>query len=149
MSFNINSLLSGGVDKIVDSVGNAIDKLVTSDEEKLQLKNQLAKIKISEKENMEKIFLEDKESARNREVELAKSNTSNRTQPLLAIFGVVSFVVLIFYILYKGLGDLNSNEALLVGTLLGSMSSIAKDIYGYYFGSSKSNDDNVLKLFKG
>ena len=35
-------ILTGG---LVDSVGNAIDKLVTSDEERLSLKNELTKIK--------------------------------------------------------------------------------------------------------
>lgn len=42
-------ILSSGVDKVVDSVGNAIDKLVTSDEEKLQLKNELANIEVQAK----------------------------------------------------------------------------------------------------
>ncbi len=37
-------IFSGGVDKVVSSVGGAIDSLVTSDEERLTLKNELAKI---------------------------------------------------------------------------------------------------------
>ena len=36
-------LFSGGVAKVVDSVGNAIDKLTTSDEEKQKLKIELEK----------------------------------------------------------------------------------------------------------
>jgi hypothetical protein len=36
-----SSILSGGVDKIVDSVGTAVDSIVTSDEERLILKNEL------------------------------------------------------------------------------------------------------------
>ena len=43
---NIASILAGGIDKVVDSVGNAIDKLVTSDEERLQLKNALMEAKL-------------------------------------------------------------------------------------------------------
>ncbi len=35
--------ISGNASKIIDSVGNAIDKLSTTDEEKMQLKNELAK----------------------------------------------------------------------------------------------------------
>lgn len=42
-------ILSSGVDKVVDSVGNAIDKLVTSNEEKLQLKNELTNIEVQAK----------------------------------------------------------------------------------------------------
>ena len=52
------SLISGGVDKVVDSVGTAIDKLVTSDEEKLQLHNELAKIKLEAELNAQKLELE-------------------------------------------------------------------------------------------
>lgn len=37
---------SSSASAIVDSVGNAIDKLVTSDAEKLQLKNELVKIQL-------------------------------------------------------------------------------------------------------
>jgi len=40
------SLISGGVDKIVDSVGTAIDRVVTSDEERLKLQNELVQIKL-------------------------------------------------------------------------------------------------------
>ena len=47
------SILSGGVDKIVDSVGTAVDKIVTSDEEKLILKNELVKIQLDAKYKQE------------------------------------------------------------------------------------------------
>ena len=40
------SIFSGGIDKVVDSVFNGIDELVTSDEEKLALKNELIKAKM-------------------------------------------------------------------------------------------------------
>ena len=48
-----STMLSGGVDKIVDSVGTAVDKIVTSDEEKLILKNELARIQLDAKYKQE------------------------------------------------------------------------------------------------
>lgn len=42
---NVLDIFGGGVDKVVTSVGNAIDQLVTSDEERLVLQNELTKIK--------------------------------------------------------------------------------------------------------
>jgi len=42
----LSEIFSSSASAIVDSVGNAIDKLVTSDEEKLQLKNELVKIQL-------------------------------------------------------------------------------------------------------
>lgn len=37
-------LFSGGIDKVISSVGEAADRLVTSDEERLKLRNELALI---------------------------------------------------------------------------------------------------------
>lgn len=42
----LSEIFSSSASAIVDSVGNAIDKLVTSDAERLQLKNELVKIQL-------------------------------------------------------------------------------------------------------
>ena len=42
----LSEIFSTSAGAIVDSVGTAIDKLVTSDEERLQLKNELVKIQL-------------------------------------------------------------------------------------------------------
>lgn len=39
-------LFAGGVDKVISSVGEAADRLITSDEERLTLKNELALIQV-------------------------------------------------------------------------------------------------------
>ncbi len=51
-------LVSGGVDKIVDSVGTAVDKLITSDEERLLLKNELVKIQLAAQHDAKKMELD-------------------------------------------------------------------------------------------
>lgn len=38
------NLFTGGIDKVISSVGEAADRLITSDEERLKLKNELALI---------------------------------------------------------------------------------------------------------
>jgi hypothetical protein len=52
------SLISGGVDKIVDSVGSAIDRVVTSDHERLQMQNELAKIQLDAARDAQRMELE-------------------------------------------------------------------------------------------
>ena len=42
----LSNLMSSGIENVVSSVGDAIDKNVTSDEEKLILKNQLKEIEL-------------------------------------------------------------------------------------------------------
>ena len=57
MSF-ITDIFSSSVGSVVDSVGSAIDKLVTSDAEKLALKNELIKIQTDAKLKEQEIELE-------------------------------------------------------------------------------------------
>jgi len=45
----LKELLSSGIDSIIDSVGNALDKLVTSDEERQELKNEIEQIRLDAK----------------------------------------------------------------------------------------------------
>ena len=44
---NIQTLLAGGIDKVIDSVGNALDRLVTSDAEREEIKKELEQIKLN------------------------------------------------------------------------------------------------------
>ena len=51
-------IISGGVDKIVDSVGNAIDKNFTTDHERMKMQNDLEKIKLEAKLSAAKLEAE-------------------------------------------------------------------------------------------
>lgn len=58
----LTDIFSSTASGVIDSVGNAIDKMVTSDAEKLELKNQLEKIRIDALERAEQQAIEaDKE----------------------------------------------------------------------------------------
>lgn len=49
-----SNIISGGVDKVVDSVGKVIDETFTSDDERLEAKNKLETIRYSAKLEMQK-----------------------------------------------------------------------------------------------
>lgn len=70
MSF-IGDFFSSGVGSVVDSIGGAIDSLVTSDEERLTLKNELVKIKAQ-------AVLETKKIEAQYEQEITKRNDSDQ-----------------------------------------------------------------------
>lgn len=90
-------------------------------------------------------YYKDVADARSREIELVKAGAKNYTQNILAYIGVSSFFFIVGYLIVKGLGNMDSQSAYIVGTMTGLSGSIAKDIYGYYFGSSKgSQDKNTL-----
>ena len=54
----LSDIFSSTASSVVDSIGNAIDKNITSDEEKLQLKNELIKIKLEASHKAEEQALE-------------------------------------------------------------------------------------------
>lgn len=65
-------LFSSGVNGVVSSVGDAIDKVITSDEERLKLRNELVKIE-------EQAKLDSKELDLKYEAEITKRNASDQT----------------------------------------------------------------------
>ena len=128
-----SDIFSSGVSGVIDSVGNAIDKLSTSDEEKLQLKNELQveldsfkATQLTHVENMEKEV-----SSRHKADMVSDSWLSKNVRPLSLIFLTVSTVVLAYATIFSDLteGQVNSLEGwipLLQSLLLGC--------YGFYYG---------------
>ena len=90
--------------------------------------------------------VKDKESARNREVEALKSGSGNTTQNLLAIIGVLAFFGLAFYVVTVGIPNMSKEESFIIGTVVGSVMMIGKEIYGYYFGSSSGSKEKTRQM---
>jgi hypothetical protein len=88
----LTSLLSGGAGDLVKSVGGVVDDLVTSKEEKLQLKNELEKIIIEANKVQQ-------EAVTSRWEADMKSGSwlSKNVRPLTLIFLTCIFVVLSFF----------------------------------------------------
>ena len=96
----------------------------------------------------EELRVEDVSSARTREVEALKSGSKNYIQSALAIIGVLAFFGFSGYVVKYGLADMSKESAMIVGTVIGSVMMIGKDIYGYYFGSSSGSKEKT-KMMKG
>ncbi|MCW8932180.1 MAG: hypothetical protein OQL19_18345 [Gammaproteobacteria bacterium] len=134
------SLFSSGASTVIDSVGNAIDKLVTSDEEKITLKNELAS-------SMNKFTLEMEAKSNEFEQEITKRWVSDNehiitrlVRPLSYSFVLVVFAVVIFA--DGNIGEFAINQAYIpvIETLLATM-TVA------YFGSRGA--EKTMKHFKG
>jgi hypothetical protein len=147
------SFLTDGASTLVDSIGNAIDKNITSDEERLKLRNELTNIN---KEFMikayefqakeDEITQKDRESARLRETELAKAGQSNYTMTALVVIALLGTGWIIWFLLSK---DIRERE--LAFMILGFVIAIVKDIFGFYFGSSRGSslkDDTIRQISK-
>lgn len=97
MSFNISDFFTSGASTLVETVGTAIDKLVTSDEEKLVLKNKL-------QEAMNEYNLEIEQKWVQHEQEITKRWQSDNEHLLTRLVRPLSFawVVILFSVVVIG-----------------------------------------------
>lgn len=148
-----------GADKLVDSIGNGLDKLITNKEELAKVKLEVEKEvnrhleeRSRQESDLTKAYLADTDSARNREIETTRAGSANIVQASLAFVGVaVCLAVFSYMLIAKNLKEMESEESFIMGSLIGLLGAILKDIYGYYFGSSSgsaSKDITIKKLQK-
>ena len=134
MSFwaSVKGFFSGSAGTIIEKTGEAIDRLVTSDEERLILKNEMAKIVNDEiKENHRHIeALESEVTSRHLADMKSDSWLSKNIRPLTLIFLTVAVVALAYLTVFKA--DVNP-EALEMW--IGLFTGLLMLVYGFYFGS--------------
>lgn len=140
----IKRLLSGS--KLLESAKDIIDEIVTTKEEKLQLQAKFQELINEHEQSLINAEVDDRKSARQREVDALRSGSRNLTQNILAYLGVGSFFGITAYMISHGLGDMNSEASFIIGNVTGMAAAIAKDVYGYYFGSSKGESDAKTRM---
>lgn len=90
------NIFSSGVSGVIDSVGTAIDKLVTSDEEKMQLKNELIKIELEAKNKADELnFKYEEEVTKRHRADMTSDNwISKSIRPITLIFILIMYSLL-------------------------------------------------------
>ena len=79
----------------------------------------------------------DRDSARSREVEIAKSGKSDWLFNITGLVGLGSFGVIIWAILYLDIPETNKE---LFYHLIGIVEGVSLSIFGYYFGTSMKDE---------
>lgn len=120
--------LSGGP---LAAIGTLIEGDATiSPEEKAQLHQELVE--------MYELEVADRDSARNREVEMAKSGKFDFLFNLTGLVGLGAFGIVVWAILYLEIPESNKE---LFYHMVGIVEGVVLSIFGYYFGTSM-NDKN-------
>jgi hypothetical protein len=143
-------------EKVIESVGNIIDNVITSKEEKELLKLELQKEINKHSEESKKlaiqeseIFLKDVQNARQRDIEANNSEhaswLSKNIAALLAAFTVFCCFILFFVVIF--LKPTNEQREILFYTL-GLVSGIVTIVISYYFGSSAGSKEKQEILNK-
>lgn len=88
--------------------------------------------------DLARIVEEDKASARAREIAIAQVGKKDITPKAMAWIAMIGFFVVFYALFIKPMPEGLPRDAILI--LLGTLTKIVSDIYGYYFGSSASSD---------
>ena len=138
----ISEIFSGSTKGIVDGVGNVLDNVVTTAEERINAKAGLAKVVADEMQKAQELAAAEMQSARNREVLLNQSEQASwlakNTVSLIAL-GYTLFNFAIYLLALAG--KLKSTENMQI-LIINSITNIALLIVGYYFGSSTGSAKN-------
>ena len=141
-----------GADKVEptqDGIIAALEKaspeaLLKAQAAEQQFKLDMQKLGFEHAEELEKIAAEDRNSARNREIQVRDWMPKVLGIGALAIFGACMFVLIKV--------ELPQRAEQVVVYMLGILSGMVKDVYGYFFGSSVGSakkDDAITEIAKG
>jgi hypothetical protein len=155
MSF-ITDLFSGGASKLVDSIGNTLDKVITTKGEKMQLDNEIRKAEMDYQVEMQKLSIEERKlmyddlsSARNREEVIQQSASASKLGKNISSYLAIAATVLcfaLFYILVFKKDLVDDGDKQIVVYILGVLSALLTQVYSYYFGSSSGSAEKTKML---
>lgn len=126
----------------VEDTVEAVAKAIAGDPEAAQ---KLAEIDLAQF----RAEAEDRDSAREREVEMAKANATPLSQmvvPILALGTVATTFLFIAALLFL---EIKTEQQQLIIFALGYATAAAQQVLSYYFGSSKSSQDKTAAMSKG
>jgi len=150
----IQDLFSGGATNLVDAIGNTLDKVTTTKEEKLQLELEMKKAEMSYQVEMKKLSVEEKALAYKdvdsaRQMASAVQTSSNATRlsknvsPILALGTTFLAFALFYMVMFNNDRLVESNTKDVVLYILGVLSAIITQIFSFYFGSSQGSSDKT------
>ncbi len=158
----LTSLLSSGATSFVTAVGDAIDKNVTSDQERMELDNEINKAKMQHDVQMATLnvqetqaYLADTASARDNQSRVQESANaswlSKNVHPVLAI-GIISLTFFMYW--YIAFSDESASKIMapnspmkdIVIYILGALTTVATQVVSYFFGSSTGSAEKTRAL---
>jgi len=144
----LDKLFGSGISEVIKTVGDVVDDLITTDQEKLELDIKRREQDIREYE----ISVDNTKSARDRETKINESENASwltkNAGAILAVGTIVLTFTLFYQILYM---DIQDSRKDIIIYILGALTSQSMSIYNYFFGSSsgsKDKDNQIAKLIK-
>lgn len=127
------SLISKGTSDLIDSVGSAIDRNVTSDEERLKLETEMKSIVLSFQQKQMGFLAQYDTEITNRHAADMKSDSwlSKNVRPLVLGFLTLSTVILAYITIFI----LDPSKTVLIQPWIDLLTVLLTTVYAFYFGS--------------
>jgi hypothetical protein len=142
----VNNINSGDADKVTNAIDNIVDNAASASEDKGMLESELQKAERQyelEKARMnieeDKVALEDRKNARDREYFMQSSPNATTLGKNITAYLAIAATALCFCLFYivvinPDLCSETNNQILTY--ILGVLSALLSQVYSYYFGSS-------------
>lgn len=158
----LTSLFSDGASSLVSAVGDAIDKVVTSDEERKELDNEIGKASMQYQIQMATLglqetqaYLDDTASARDNQSRVQESEHSSWLARNVHPFLAITIIGLTFFMYwYIAFSDESASKIMapdspmkdIVIYILGALTTVATQVVSYFFGSSSGSADKTRAI---
>lgn len=155
-------IFNGGVSSLVSAVGDAIDKNITSDEERKELDNEISKATMQHELQMAALglqetqaYLGDTASARDNQSRVQESEYASWLAKNVHSVLALSIISLTFF-MYWYIAFSKESSAMLMAPespmkdiviyILGALTTVATQVVSYFFGSSSGSADKTKAL---
>lgn len=102
-------------------------------------------VKVLEQEaDIEALYLQDRQDARARDIELRRAGYRNVRADILAYVAIGGLVLLAYTLVFVALPEGPGRDMLLM--LSGALVVVVKDVYGFEFGSSRGSKDKDQEI---
>lgn len=136
MGFSLSDIFSSGASTLVSTLGEAIDKVVTSDEERLNMKNQAAIIAGEVMSKTQAAAMREEEERTTRHTADMKSDSwlSKNIRPGILLFLTVSTVLMVAFACFSS--SISTDKLPMIQALLsGVLMPLLLSAFGFYFTS--------------
>jgi hypothetical protein len=139
------NLATGNVVGAVNKVGEILGAKAKTDSRYKELYFEFERDRMQFEKDILSLEVEDRKSAREREVELAKAGGNDWLMYVTGLTALAAFLTMIGWAMF---GDMEGTREKIFFHILGFVEGTALSIFAYYFGSSKGSSDKTKMMDK-
>lgn len=128
-----SGLIVSGLNALFGANPNHPDDLIAKIQQDAEAALKLKQFEMEHQNDLAKLIAADRDSARTRQVEMAKAGARDWVMDFLAVFITISFVSLCLVIAFA---NINSTEKDLFYMLIGTFGAVFSSVVSFYFGGS-------------